>query len=114
MIRAIKLVEPRLRVLQADSFSHSCMSCGPETRSVVANSESHHAVLARRRDINHSRLRPRRNAMSNRVFDEGLQDQIRHGRSQDRRVDIHSDRQSIVKTRLFDLQIVVQKLEFFS
>ena len=28
--------------------------------------------------------------------------------------DIHSDRQPIVKARLLDLQIVIQKLEFFS
>ena len=64
-------------------------------------------------NLDSASLSPMRDAVAYRIFDQWLQDQLRHARLKRFRSGLDRVRQAVLKTDLFDFQITADELQFF-
>lgn len=103
----VKLVETRACVCKPKSpFEQlDVVMIHREARAVVSHFDMKHAVFASGLDFDQARRRTRSDAMANRVFDDGLENEVGDSDIERLRLDVYVDGQSILKTNLLDLEI---------
>ena len=108
------MLEARARVVEADAAIERHQAIGRQPVAAVADLQQQLVAVAQR-------VRPRSEpgracgAMPWRigVFDQRLQQQVRHLRVERFRLDVHLDAQTAAEPRLLDLQVLLQHVELF-
>ena len=111
MRRTVEALEPIARVREANAAAQARARAGAQPNPVVADFDPEIVALPARRNLHEPRPRLRRHAMLDRVLDERLQNQARHFGVERVGIDVEPNRQSILETRLFDLQVLLQELQ---
>src|SRR5262249_42186985 len=101
--RAVKLLQTRTRVGQADAFFDRLAMVGRQAHAVVANLKLQFVAGAAGANLYQPGGRARRDAVTDGVFDQRLQDQIGRARVERLRLDLHFHLQAVAEPRLFDL-----------
>ena len=85
-----------------------------QTGAVVVNSQTQIAIFECRTNPNHTGIGAARDSMSQCVFGERLQNQIRHEGARRSRMDVVLKTQPIGKSHLLNTQIQLDEVDFFS
>src|SRR5258708_418717 len=110
---SVQTLQPGPHVGNPDSRAVGPVCLG-EAGTVVAGLQRQHAVGARRADLNRASLSPPRDALLDRVFHPGLQNQTgKPGRKQFTR-NIHTHSKASGQTHLLNFKIPVQELHFLA
>src|SRR5262249_55268072 len=89
MRRRIKLFEPLFGIGQSDAGVRIPAPTRRQAGTVIADLQAQMSILSGGLNPHANRRRPLRDAMPNRVFDQGLQDQTRRQRRQSVRRNLH-------------------------
>src|SRR5262247_2275868 len=111
MIGAVKLLQPRAGVGQSDALFDLRAPGVRQTRAVVAYLKLEFILFEPGRNLDQPRRGMWRDAVTDGVFDQRLQNQIRQARVERLRLDIHLHLQPVAESRLFDLQVTFEKFQ---
>src|SRR5262245_17864973 len=114
VIGAVKLIQPRPGVGQSDALFDLRAPGVRQSRAVVADLKLESVLLESGGNLDQPRGRVWRDSVSDGVFDQRLQNQIRHARVERLRLDLHLHLQAIAEPRLFDLQVAFEKFQLLS
>jgi hypothetical protein len=112
MLFAVKLLEPRAGVAQADAFLQSRVF--GQATAIVLHVQFKLVLAARRpqNDLTPSRMRG--DPMLDRVLDERLQEKIGYVRSEGFRFNLAADGEALTEARLLDFQVAIKKIQFLA
>src|SRR5262245_40884430 len=108
---AVKLLQPRAGVGPSDAFFDLRAPGVRQTRAVVAYLKLEFILFEPGRNLDQPRRGVWRDSVTDGVFDQRLQNQIRHARVERLRLDIHLHLQAISESRLFNLQVAFEKFQ---
>ena len=107
----VQLLQAGTCIRKADSFVYR--GSGLHARPIIRDSKNQFVLVTLRADLQVAALRPRVEAMSDRVFREWLQDQVGDSRIQAFRFDGERDSQAIAESDLLDVEIPPEHIELF-
>src|SRR5215813_6411146 len=108
---AVKLLQPRAGVSPSDALLDLRAPGVRQTRAVVADLKLEFVIFEPGRNLDQPRRGVWRDAVTHGVFDQRLQNQIRHARVERLRFDLDLHLQSIAESRLFNLQVAFEKFQ---
>src|SRR5215510_9917180 len=111
VVGAVKLLQPRAGVGQSDALFDLRAPGVRQTRAVVAYLKLEFILFEPGRNLDQPRRGMWRDAVTDGVFDQRLQNQIRHARVERLRLDIHLHLQPVAESRLFNLQVAFEKFQ---
>src|SRR5215470_2972665 len=111
VIGAVKLLQPRAGVGQSDALFDLRAPGVRQSRAVVADLKLEFVHFEAGGYLNQPRSGVWRDAVTDGVFDQRLQNQIRHARVERLRLDLHLHPQAIAESRLFNLQVAFEKFQ---
>src|ERR1043165_4473520 len=107
------MLEPLARVDKTDALALFHAPVGLQAWPIVANLEMQQAVIAVGADGNYPGRIAERDAVTNGVLDQWLQEQIRHTSVQSLRSNLHPHGQPVGESHLLDVKIKPRKLQLF-
>src|SRR5262245_9743310 len=108
---AVKLLQPRAGVGQPDAPFDLRAPGVRQSGAVVADLKLEFVPFEPGRNLDQPRRGMWRDAVTDGVFDQRLQNQIGHARVERLRLDIHLHLQPVAESRLFDLQVAFEKFQ---